>query len=97
MSVYISINEEDPSEVASNSGWSQFIEWAQSLDDADEILQLAEHGVSENLDDLADELKLAVEESKPIDDVLPIVEMILELIEDEDPDSVAVVNSGITS
>ena len=68
MSLYAEVDDEDFGQVATIKGWSDLIDWADSLD-YPELAHLAEHGFSEKLSTLADEIGAAITESNPRPDI----------------------------
>lgn len=64
MSYYLEVDNDRSFPLASNHGWGDFIRWADGLVDGDagEIRHLAEHGWSQNVSELLDQLEAAGEE-----------------------------------
>ena len=86
MSRYIQINDDkEPAELSSNSGWSQFIDWSESLDanEYPEIAKLANDGATKNPQMLADQIEHALKNASPIPDVGRIAETIFSYLDGE--------------
>jgi hypothetical protein len=61
------VNDEFAGDLTSATGWGGFIDWADTLelDGYEEIIRLAEHGLSSNLPRLASELDAALANVPP--------------------------------
>lgn len=79
MSRYLQINDDEPSDLSSNSGWSQFIEWSESLGDSS-VKQFASSGTTDDPDGLAEDIESAMQENPPIKDVEGICETLIEYL-----------------
>ncbi len=92
MSIYTSIGGEEPSFLSSNLGWSEFCDWADSLPPAAvEVVHLAEHGWSQNIDALAEQLRAAGNATSPEADVAATIRSLLDAIDARAPESESVV------
>lgn len=70
MSLYIQFDEDgNQYQVASNLGWSDFGQWVDELDASTypELVQLWEHGVSEDIQTCAKNLEEALSDDSPDD------------------------------
>ena len=67
MSIYASFDNENQEQVASNTGWSQFGNWVETLDANlfDQLIVLWEHGWSQEVPTLATELAFALHSVPP--------------------------------
>lgn len=67
MSMYVTFDEGDGDQVATNTGWGDLVRWVADLDPDDYPLlcQLADHGETTSASDLATEIEAAIEESPP--------------------------------
>lgn len=79
MSIYAVSDDDELVQIASNSGWSQFGDWAETLDAKEfpAIVGLWEHGIYEPALQLESEMKGAQERMEPIEDVVGIIEELL--------------------
>ena len=78
MSIYAQ-TDNGQTQIASNKGWSQFGDWAETLDAKTNgaVVSLWEHGVTEDVKSLSAGLQAARTATKPIADVEGIIEGIL--------------------
>lgn len=85
MSIYAQA-EENQSQIASNSGWSEFGNWTDGLDvnRYGAIVALWEHGIWEDLATLNKQLRMAQQSEPPSEDVQKIIDEIIEFIEGEE-------------
>jgi len=92
MSRYILLGkDEEGPEIASNTGWTQFLEWVESLD-ADEYPALADFsttGTTEQAQLVCDQTEAAIEDLPPIPDVEPIARNLIEYLDGESEASIA--------
>lgn len=96
MSVYLAINEESPAMVASVAGWTEVIEWAQkNLNEDSGLLHLIEHGFSEKLPTVFQQLSEALRTFDGSSDVQKTLLELHELIENED--GLAMVTDGMVA
>ncbi len=67
MSYEIMTEDQEGTAVATNTGWSDFCEWAETLDLENyfEVRHLAEHGFEKDLKELAEEIDEGLEEFPP--------------------------------
>jgi hypothetical protein len=66
MSIYAQFDEDgDQVQIASNTGWSKFGNWAESLENCPLILHLWEKGNCIDLSGLAGELPIAMKQKPP--------------------------------
>jgi len=80
MSYYLVVGGEDWKQVASLSGWAEFREWAEGQD-AGELHHLIDHGWSQDIPVLEEQLNKAIEEGEPSRDVEDIATAILNALE----------------
>ena len=85
MSRYAQINDDEPAFFASNSGWSEVIDWTDNLPakKCPNLIHLAEHGYSENLPKLVKEIAVGLAISKPDDNVAKTLKELSDLLKDE--------------
>ena len=93
MSMYLTVDEATPTEIASNTGWGDFSRWVEALEDAPELQHLVDHGWTEPAADAREELQDAIESHPPGPDVLTIAQSILDLLDESS--GVIVVGNGI--
>jgi hypothetical protein len=85
-------------EVASLAGWGEFRKWTEKLDgDFGELSHFVEHGWSQEIDDLLNQMRKAVKASKPSPDVADIAKQIIRAIEDKPKGAVSIqLTDGLT-
>jgi hypothetical protein len=91
----IIINEHDEqNQVATNLGWSEFCEWAETLDlnKYFEVQHLVLHGWERDLTELADELEQAIEENPLSDNVSRTAKAIIDFIHKHKSEIVMITN-----
>jgi hypothetical protein len=92
MSMFAVIGE-NRSDIASNSGWSEFIEWISNLDNVDDLRHLIEYGWDDDLAALADDLAAALEGGEPTESNKEVAEALAEiLVDNPDGDNIVVTN-----
>ena len=81
MGLYLQIDDGEPAMLASNRGWSDFGNWAETLDAETfyPVAHLWEHGYFEGLDILEVSLRAAIETIPPTD--VPLRTTVTDLIE----------------
>ena|SRR5208282_3778901 len=86
MSQYISDENGEQDQVASNLGWSLFCEWAETLDPVKflEVRHLCEQGWEQDPEDVAEQLQEAVEIEGTTPDIIDTAERIIAFIDDEE-------------
>jgi hypothetical protein len=84
MSYYLVVGGEDWKQVASLSGWAEFREGAEGHD-AGELHHLIDHGWSQDIPALEEQLSKVVEEGEPSGDVEDIATAILDALEGRQP------------
>jgi hypothetical protein len=96
MSQVITNEHGDQAQVATNMGWSNFCDWAATLDTSQytEIKHLAQHGWERDLHDLADELEEALQTHPPPESVTHTVQAIIDFIHKHDSE-VAMISNGV--
>jgi hypothetical protein len=97
----IVIGDGDPLEVASNTGWSAFCAWVDTLDEVEfePLVHLREYGWTEPLSELRTALAAALKAHSPADSNLKhVVLLVAEMIgnDTEEDDEVVVVSNGIS-
>lgn len=103
MSIYAFFvdNEEAGPQVASNSGWGDFCDWAQQLTDFPLITDLAEKGTSlghpHGIPDLIEQLQEAVKNEPPSDDVASTIEGLLAALHENADDEGVYITNGMTA
>lgn len=63
MSIYAQFDDGEQKHLASNLGWSEFCQWAESLDSEQfpEVLHLSQHGWEQELESLIQQLEQSPE------------------------------------
>lgn len=83
MSTYAQFDRDgDQRQIASNLGWSEFGDWCEELDHEEypHIVQLWEHGQSNDVKLVAKELHTAIEKEQMSEDVKGSVELLLDAL-----------------
>lgn len=102
MSYYATIDDDDSGndegtggDVATLTGWIEFREWVDGhKEKRPEMLQVAHYGLSERLQDLADEIASAIKSESPSDDVKDIADGLLLMIKKtKDPKAVLTISN----
>lgn len=103
MSVSLDFGDDGPGQpsgqVATNLGWSELLDWAQEHepDAYPALFGLLLHGVSEELDEIMDEIKSILEDDPPATDVADTLHGMMELIEKHKDEGIAVVSGQYQS
>ena len=97
MSVYLSFDGDEPTMLASNTGWADVSRWIDDLNAQQfgEVVHLAEHGWSQQLDKLESQLQSAVKASKPESTVSSTLADLLSLLAHRETAEVATINDGM--
>lgn len=85
MSIYAIINGSEPIFFSSNSGWSEVSAWANELDETEfvSVVALTEHGGTEDIKELRQQMASATENSPPDESVGKTLAELMDLIDDE--------------
>lgn len=67
MSLYLSLDGAPGAALASNAGWSAFVDWSETLADAPDLFHLVDYGWTGRVREAAAELARALAESPPRD------------------------------
>lgn len=99
MSVYASLDGGEPTQVASNLGWSEFCDWVDGLDvdGADAVVHLREYAWSDDLAAMYSQLTDSLKADKPDADVESVATTILDMIDDTADDGVLTINDGMVN
>lgn len=100
MSIYALFSDNDMPQIASNGGWRQIEGWAEEIDSEayPSLVQLIEHGVSEQLSDIRNELLSALRDSPPDEeDAVQTCENLLQLLDDKESSEFIVITNGMTA
>ncbi len=98
MSVYASLDENEPAQIASNTGWSDVCEWidTQDAENYPETAHLRDYGWSQETKKVAEELLAMVEDDEPtVDGVRDVVDTLMKLIGDASDAEVIEINNGM--
>ena len=95
MSIYATVNDNEPAFFSSTQGWKDVAEWADDLTEEqfEELIHLVEHGYSEELETVAVQIAEAVQENPPSEEVGKTLIELLELLEGETGE--VIINSGM--
>ena len=86
MSRYLQVNDDDePAELSSNSGWSQLLDWVATLsgEKAAALAEFTDTGTTTDLQPVADQIKAALGDVPPIDDVKDIANTLIQYLDGE--------------
>lgn len=100
MSIYISIDEDEPDMFASNTGWGDVVSWSNDLDPDSypDLLHLFTHGWDDTPAKCAKQLVSAVSDSPPEDEtVVSTLKNLLTVLQSADPDAVVTINNGMSA
>lgn len=95
MSIYATIGEQEPAFFASLQGWKELTDWVDGLD-ADmygEVAHVAEHGFVNDLVALSEQLRNAVVDDPPSEDVTATINELIDVLEGESGE--LIISSGI--
>lgn len=85
MSRYLTVEDQEGIEISSNTGWSQFIDWVDGLDENEfpDLKRFADEGNSDDAQKLRDQIEEAQNDSAPIPDVKSIVDNLMGILNGE--------------
>lgn len=99
MSMYAQFDENGPQEqIATNTGWSGFGDWADSLDVGTypAVVQLWEHGHSTSLPDLERQLSTALDAHPPADEgTRAVARALLEAVGQNPDAEIVLITNGV--
>lgn len=81
MSIYLTLDTDEPTFLASNKGYGDFSRWAESVD-GEELHHLTCYGWSQQPKKLRQQLQAALENSPPERDTAKVAGQLLSLIDD---------------
>lgn len=95
MSIYATIDDNEPDFFSSTQGWKDVADWADDLDEDkfEELVHLVEHGYSEELETVAAQIAEAIQENAPSEEVGKTLLELLELLSGETGE--VVINNGM--
>lgn len=99
MSTYAQFDEDgEQYQIASNTGWSEFGDWCESLDveQFPNIVQLFEHGATEDLPALAEEMPKALEANPPDDKTAGVADNLLQALRANEGAGVILITNGVS-
>jgi hypothetical protein len=97
MSIYATFDDDlDDDEIASNDGWSQFLDWVDGLDlqTYGEVVHLAEHGWCQDLPTLETQLAQALAQSPPEPETRTVAEGLLALVKARGEKEILLITDG---
>jgi hypothetical protein len=98
MSIYANFENGTQQQLASNTGWSQFGEWVDARDaqHSIQLVQLWEHGISEELPALQSQLQDAIKRA-PSDneDVMSVADGLLDFVKARGRADVLIISNGV--
>lgn len=99
MSQYVSTEEEELVQVASNLGWSEFCEWVDGteVDDYPGLHHLRKFGYDNDPDELLADLEHAIEQADPPGDVESVAYGLVDFLHEHQDAEIILVGGGMTS
>ncbi len=99
MSQYVSTENEEMEQVATNLGWSEFCEWVATLDveDCPSLHHLCTFGYDNDPEDIPGEIAAALEASPPPDDVRSTADGLAAFCEAHADADIVIVSNGMTA
>lgn len=99
MSQYVTDENHEGVQVASNLGWHDFCDWALRFDAAEFpwLTHLAREGYANEATDLADEIERAADQDPPDEDTEDVAAGLVEWLRTVPDAEIILVNNGITS
>ena len=78
-------DDDEPAELSSNSGWSQLLDWVATLsgEKAAALAEFTDTGTTTDLQPVADQIKAALGDVPPIDDVKDIANTLIQYLDGE--------------
>lgn len=95
MSYFATLDGKAVADVATNSGWLDFVRWVERQNTAEALQHLAEYGWSEQLDDAQRDLVAAMKNGKPSADQRSIARRLWQTLRARGGATVLVVTDGI--
>lgn len=92
MSLFATVNGKYVADVATNKGWSDFVEWAEQRNST-ALLHLVEHGWTDDISDLYHVLRADLEKAAP--DVRSVGQGILDAIASVKDGDVLLISDGV--
>jgi hypothetical protein len=98
MSQYVLNQDEEGIQIASNSGWSDFCDWARDLpiDDYPSLHHLVEHGFDNDPEDLRDDIEDALQEHAPEPDIVSTAEGLVDFLDGQLEAEIIIISNGMT-
>lgn len=99
MSQYLTTEDQELTQVASNLGWSDFCDWAKSNDGEEfaELVAFVEDGDAYDLANLANEIRSAMSANPPESSVRDTIKGILSFLAANDGAEMVMVTNGVTA
>jgi hypothetical protein len=98
MAIYAQFDEAGECiQLASNTGWSEFIDWVETLDGYKRLSQLVDEANCEDIAGLRDELESCLEDEPPENkDVLDVAHQVIHAIDAGGKAEIMLITSGVT-
>ena len=95
MSMSASIDGRDAGQVATNSGWYDFVRWVDEIEDVPALRQVTEYGSFEgDLSELEADLQAAIDHADPTPDQQSISDGLIAILERAGEATVFIVSDG---
>jgi len=96
VSYQVSLDQDEPIQLASNQGYYDYCDWVESLDPEEypKLAYLNEEGVNQPAGAVADELEKALESDPPDETVESTAKGLVAFIRKGDPDAAIVIGQG---
>jgi hypothetical protein len=97
MSYQVSLDQDEPIQLASNQGYYDYCDWIESLDPDEypKLDYLNEEGCNQPAGEVADELERALESDPPDEFVASTAKGLIAFIRKGDPDAAVVIGQGV--
>ena len=95
MSLYATIDDEPAGDVATGSGWSDFVRVVELFDGVDELRQITEYGWADEGSLLVADLKSLIQEGSLTTDQISIANGLLAIAEQMEVGEVLTISDGV--
>lgn len=98
MAVYAQFDKDGACvQLASNTGWSEFGDWVETLKDCPRLSAMWDSGVCEDIPGLRDELEQQIQDGPPEDeDVLSVAHQVIHAIDAGMPAEILLTTAGVS-
>lgn len=99
MTMTLTLDGGNESDLASNIGWSRFVDWARLLNPNEfpDLIHLAEYGICQDVPKLQEQLASALEKAKPVrGNVVHTINNLKSLLENRESAGCVMVSNGLS-